>query len=60
MVIHSSRSVFMVPGWFLWYFKVPSWLFMVPGFFFMAPGGFLWFFMVPGGCSCFSKFHVGF
>ena len=43
-VIHGSRSVFifpglffmaqggffMVPGWFIRFFKVPGWLFMVP------------------------------
>ena len=40
MVIHSSRSAFMVPGWF----------FMIPGrflWFFMVRGQFLWFFKDP-------------
>ena len=67
MVIHGSRSVFMVPRWF---FMVPGrflWLFMALGGFHdsrwvimvihgsrsvsMVPG---WFFMIPGGFSWFS------
>ena len=33
MVIHGSRPVFMVPGWFLWFITIPGWSFMVPGVF---------------------------
>ena len=39
--VQGSRSDFMAPGRF-------SWFFMVPGWFFMVPGRFSWFFMVPG------------
>ena len=50
MVIHSSRSVFMVPGWFLWFFKVP-------GCFFMVQVGSFGYSRFQGG---FSRFQVGF
>ena len=59
LVFHGSRSLllvfripdwfFMVPGRFLWFFKIPD--------FFYGLGGFLWLFMVPGGSF---KFQVGF
>ena len=46
MVIHGSRWVFMVPGGFSLFFKVPGWLFIVGILLFqvdfMVPG---WFFM---------------
>ena len=37
-VIHGSRSVFIVPGWF----------FIVPGRFSWFQAGFCWFFNIPG------------
>ena len=50
---------FMVPGRFLWSFRIPGWFFMVQGWFFMVPGWFLmapvWFFMVSGQSMVFHS-----
>ena len=39
MVIHSSRPVSIVPGWFLcFFFKIPGWSFKVSGGFLVIQG----------------------
>ena len=49
-VIHGSRSVFIVPGWFFmvpgrfsWFQAGFCWFFNIPGWFFLVPGSFSWF-----------------
>ena len=58
MVLQGSTSVLIVPGGFLWFYKVPSWFLIVPGRFFMAFKG--WFFMVSSGLSWFQVGFHGF
>ena len=52
--------VFMVFGWFPWFFKVVSWFFMVFGWFPWFFKVVSWFFMVFGWFLWFSWFLVGF
>ena len=61
MVIHNSRPVSIVPGWFLcFFFKIPGWSLMVSGGFFGYSRflfGCSWFHV---GFYIFSRFQVGF
>ena len=51
MVFEVLRRFLIVPGGFLWFFKVPSCFFdcsrSVSGLFFMVSSGFSWLFKIP-------------